>query len=42
MKSGLKIDIGCGNNKRKGFIGIDYVANSCVDYVLDLSHDSSL
>jgi len=39
MKSGLKIDIGCGNNKRKGFIGIDYVASSCVDYVLDLSHE---
>ena len=39
MKSVFKIDIGCGNNKRKGFIGIDYVASSCVDYVLDLSHE---
>ncbi len=39
MDNGLKIDIGCGNNKREGFIGLDYAASPCVDYVLDLTND---
>ena len=39
MEDGLKIDIGCGSNKREGFIGIDYAKNPGVDFVLDLTND---
>jgi len=33
----LKIDIGCGSSKRKGFIGIDIIPLNGVDIVHDLS-----
>jgi len=34
----LKLDLGCGQNKRAGFQGVDYVAAEGVDVVHDLSH----
>jgi SAM-dependent methyltransferase len=33
----VKLDIGCGRNKRAGFIGIDFVAGDGVDIVHDLT-----
>jgi len=33
----VKLDIGCGRNKRAGFIGIDFVAGDEVDIVHDLT-----
>jgi cephalosporin hydroxylase len=35
----VKIDIGCGQNKREGFIGIDVALGPQVDYVLDIERD---
>jgi SAM-dependent methyltransferase len=35
----VKIDIGCGGNKREGFLGIDIVPGPGVDYVLDITKD---
>jgi SAM-dependent methyltransferase len=35
----MKIDIGCGANKREGFIGIDVAPGPAVDYVLDIERD---
>jgi SAM-dependent methyltransferase len=32
----MKIDIGCGNHKREGFIGIDIAPGEQVDYVIDI------
>lgn len=32
----IKLDIGCGNSKADGFIGIDYRKLDCVDIVHDL------
>src|SRR3990172_7759561 len=32
----MKIDIGCGSNKREGFVGVDSVAGEQVDYVVDV------
>lgn len=33
---GLKLDLGCGNNKREGFLGVDLVKTDATDYVHDL------
>jgi predicted SAM-dependent methyltransferase len=35
----INIDLGCGNAKRDGYIGLDYVAGEQVDHVLDLTAD---
>jgi SAM-dependent methyltransferase len=35
----VRIDLGCGNNKREGFIGLDFVDAPAVDHVLDLTQD---
>lgn len=35
----LRIDLGCGDFKRKGFIGIDMFPLSGVDYVLDVTKE---
>lgn len=35
----LKIDLGCGPNKKNGTVGIDYIAYPGVDYVLNLEKD---
>ncbi|MFC1984225.1 methyltransferase domain-containing protein [Chloroflexota bacterium] len=32
----VKVDIGCGNNKKKGFIGIDVMLSSDADIVSDI------
>jgi len=34
---GLKIDLGCGSNKKEGYIGVDILDVPEVDYVTDLS-----
>ena len=36
MKTGIRLDIGCGENKQPGFIGIDYRKLPGVDIVHDL------
>lgn len=36
---GLKIDIGCGPNKREGFLGVDRINFPNVDYVCDLGNE---
>src|SRR4030042_5684566 len=33
----MKLDLGCGKNKREGFIGVDVMAFDGVDQVIDLS-----
>jgi hypothetical protein len=33
----LKLDLGCGQNKAEGFLGVDFVAAEGVDIVVDLS-----
>jgi SAM-dependent methyltransferase len=37
--TGLKIDLGCGNAKREGFLGLDNFPGEQVDHVLDLTAD---
>lgn len=37
--TGLKIDIGCGKNKKSGFIGLDRVEMSGVDIVCDFDKE---
>lgn len=37
--SPIRVDLGCGNAKREGFIGLDYVEGPQVDHVLDLTKD---
>lgn len=37
--SEVRVDLGCGNAKRDGYIGLDYVAGEQVDQVLDLTRD---
>ena len=32
----MKLDIACGNNKQKGFKGVDIVPGDGVDFVWDL------
>lgn len=32
----IKLDLGCGDNKREGFKGVDFVKTSATDYVHDL------
>jgi len=39
MPEPVRIDLGCGNVKREGYVGLDYVAGDDVDHVLDLTHD---
>jgi hypothetical protein len=36
MSDGLKLDFGCGPNKREGFQGVDSIAFPGVDFVVDL------
>ena len=36
----IKVDIGCGKNKRDGFIGVDAIAFPGVDHVLNVGNDS--
>jgi SAM-dependent methyltransferase len=38
-ETALRLDIGCGGNKRAGHIGIDYVAAPGVDHVVDLMRE---
>jgi SAM-dependent methyltransferase len=38
-KTELKIDLGCGNNKQEGYIGIDRIKFDKVDIVLNLGID---
>ncbi len=35
----VQIDLGCGNAKKEGYIGLDYVEMEQVDHVLDLTAD---
>ena len=35
----LKIDLGCGSNKKEGYVGVDILDVPGVDYVTDLSKD---
>jgi hypothetical protein len=35
--SELKLDLGCGNNKKEGFIGVDSIKFDAVDIVADLT-----
>lgn len=35
----VRIDLGCGNAKREGFIGLDYVEGPQVDHVVNLTSD---
>jgi len=35
----IKLDVGCGNNKRTGHIGIDISAQADVDYIIDISRE---
>lgn len=37
IKGKIRIDLGCGNNKKKGFIGFDIKKNSAADYVYNLA-----
>ena len=40
----MKLDIGCGNNKKEGFLGVDIFQNPQVDYVMsatNLNFDSN-
>lgn len=35
----MRIDLGCGNAKQDGYVGLDYVEGPQVDHVLDLTRD---
>jgi predicted SAM-dependent methyltransferase len=35
----VNLDLGCGNAKRDGYLGLDYVEGPQVDFVLDLTND---
>ena len=35
----LRVDLGCGNAKREGFVGLDQFAGEQVDHVVDLTTD---
>ncbi|PIP35048.1 MAG: hypothetical protein COS92_08510 [Desulfobacterales bacterium CG07_land_8_20_14_0_80_52_14] len=35
----LKLDVGCGQNKKKGFLGIDIAGSQGVDFVLDITNE---
>jgi SAM-dependent methyltransferase len=35
----LRLDLGCGNAKREGFVGLDSMPGPAVDHVLDLTVD---
>lgn len=35
----VRIDLGCGGNKKPGFVGLDFVDAPGVDHVLDLTRD---
>src|SRR3954453_17953447 len=35
----IKIDLGCGDKRRDGYLGLDYVAGAQVDHVLDLTKE---
>jgi predicted SAM-dependent methyltransferase len=35
-KPGLRLDLGCGDNKKEGFKGVDFVKTKSTDYVHDL------
>jgi SAM-dependent methyltransferase len=35
----LKLDVGCGQNKKEGFLGIDILADDRVDYTLDITKE---
>jgi SAM-dependent methyltransferase len=37
--SPVQVDLGCGNAKQEGYIGLDYVEMDQVDHVLDLTRD---
>jgi SAM-dependent methyltransferase len=37
--SAVNIDLGCGDAKKEGFLGLDYVDGPQVDHVLDLTKD---
>ncbi len=39
MSEPIRLDLGCGNAKRPGFIGLDQHPAEQVDHVLDLTHD---
>jgi len=39
MAERLRVDLGCGNAKRPGYVGLDYVEGDDVDHVLDLTTD---
>lgn len=39
-RSGLKIDLGCGQYKKQGTLGLDIYPYPGVDYVLDIEHQS--
>lgn len=36
---GIKVDLGCGNEKREGYVGVDVVAQEGVDIVCDMVKD---
>lgn len=40
-KEGLKIDLGCGTNKKEGFMGMDVLPLPDVDYVINLEEGFS-
>jgi hypothetical protein len=33
----MKLDLGCGKNKREGFLGVDRIAFDGIDYVFDIA-----
>src|SRR5262245_53292385 len=35
----MNLDIGCGNHKRPGFVGVDIAPGGQVDHVLDIERD---
>lgn len=41
LKPGLKLDLGCGKNKREGFIGVDSRDFQGVDQVVDLVEEAT-